>query len=54
MDIDEDDLTVNWPETIGDKMMPRIDGALVLYDITDDSSLEGIPEMLSECLFPQV
>ena len=49
VDIDDDDNTVSWPETIENKMMPRIDGALTLYDIKDKSTLEGIPELLSEC-----
>ena len=48
VDWDDEDETVNWPETIDDKMMPRIDGALVLYNIKDGSSLENVPEMLSE------
>lgn len=46
VDIDEDG-TFNWPETIGDKRMPRVDGALTLWDVTDKDSLEDIPEMLS-------
>ncbi|KAK5175027.1 uncharacterized protein LTR77_000163 [Saxophila tyrrhenica] len=46
VDIDEDDNTVSWPETIEDKMMPRIDGALTLYDVKDQGSLEYVPEML--------
>jgi len=45
----EDDDTVSWPETIEDKFMPQIDGALTLYDVKDQGSLENIPEMLSEC-----
>ena len=49
VDWDEDDETVIWPETIDNKMMPRIDGALVLYDITDKNSLENVPELLSKC-----
>lgn len=49
VDWDEDDETVIWPETIDDKMMPRIDGALILYDVKDKNSLENVPEMLSKC-----
>lgn len=49
VDIDDDDNTVSWPETIENKMMPRIDGALTLYDIKKQGSLESVPEMLSEC-----
>ena len=48
IDIDDDD-TVGWPETIEDKVMPQIDGALTLYDVKDQGSLENVPEMLSEC-----
>ena len=50
VDWDDDDGTVGWPETIDDKMLPRIDGALVLYDIVDARSLEKVPEMLSKCM----
>lgn len=50
VDWDDDDETVVWPEAIDDKTMPRIDGALVLYDIVDASSLEKVPQMLSKCM----
>ena len=49
IDIDDDDNTVSWPETIEDKIMPKIHGALTLYDVKDETSLESVPEMLSEC-----
>lgn len=49
VDIDDDDETVSWPETIEDKMMPKIDGALALYSVQDRGSVENIFEMLSEC-----
>ena len=49
VDVDEDDNTVMWPDTIDSKITPRIDGALLLYNVKDKSSLEDIPEMLSEC-----
>lgn len=49
VDIDDEDDTVMWPETIDSKIMPKVDGALLLYSIKDKSSLEGFPEMLSEC-----
>ncbi|EME48582.1 hypothetical protein DOTSEDRAFT_67582 [Dothistroma septosporum NZE10] len=41
-----DDETINWPDTIEDKMMPRVDGALALYDVKDKASIEDLPEML--------
>lgn len=47
LDIDDED-PVTWPDTIEDKVMPRVDGALTLYNVKDRSSLENIPEMLSE------
>lgn len=47
IDIDDDD-TINWPDTIEDKMMPPVDGALALYDVQDKASVEELPEMLSE------
>lgn len=46
IDINDDD-TINWPDTIEDKMMPKVDGALTLYDVQDRESVEELPEMLS-------
>lgn len=50
VDIDDDDV-VEWPETIANKMMPKIDGTLTLYNVNDKSSLEAVPEMLSESIY---
>ncbi|KAI6805872.1 ras GEF, partial [Hortaea werneckii] len=44
--VDDDD-TVGWPDTIGDKMLPRIDGAITLYDVQDKDSFADIPEVLT-------
>lgn len=49
LDIDDDD-TINWPDTIEDKMMPRVDGAIALYDVQDKDSIEELPQVLSEWL----
>lgn len=46
VDIDDDE-TVSWPETIEDKLMPQIDGAVTLYDVQDRATLEDVPKMLS-------
>ncbi|KAF2172529.1 hypothetical protein M409DRAFT_63188 [Zasmidium cellare ATCC 36951] len=46
LDIDDDE-TINWPDTIEDKMMPRVDGALALYDVKDKASVDELPEMLT-------
>ena len=43
-----DDETINWPDTIDDKMMPRVDGALALYDVKDKASIGDLPDMLGE------
>nr|POE96471.1 ras guanine nucleotide exchange factor k [Quercus suber] len=47
VDIDDEDDTVSWPDTIESKIMPEIDGALFLYDVGDQDSLRHIPNMLS-------
>lgn len=47
VDIDDDDDTISWPDKIESRVMPDIDGALFLYDVGDQASLEWIPEMLS-------
>jgi hypothetical protein len=40
--------TLQWPETIDNYEMPRIDGAVTIYDVTDEESLANVPEMLSQ------
>ena len=39
---------VEWPDKIEDLATPRIDGAAILYDVTNQESLAQVPEMLSE------
>ncbi|GAB7322496.1 hypothetical protein MBLNU13_g03429t1 [Cladosporium sp. NU13] len=46
VEIDDDD-TVSWPDSVGDKMMPHIDGVLTLYDVADRESIEDVPETLA-------
>ena len=48
VDIDDDE-TITWPDTIEDKVMPRVDGAITLYDVQDRETFDNIPDMLSEC-----
>lgn len=48
VDID-DDGTVDWPESIEDKLLPQIDGVVTLYDVTDRRSLEDVVAILREC-----
>lgn len=47
VDVDDDD-TVVWPDTIEDRVMPRIDGAIALYDVQDKGSFDDVPEVLSK------
>lgn len=47
IDINDDD-TISWPDIIEDKIMPKVDGALALYDVKDKASVIELPEMLSE------
>lgn len=53
VNVDDDDDTICWPDTIGNKMTPKIDGALTLYDVKDKSSLDQVPEVLSESNRPR-
>ena len=39
---------IGWPEKVGDQAMPDIDGALLLYDVTNQDSMNQIPDILSE------
>ncbi len=48
VDIDDEDDTVSWPETIEDKIMPDIDAAVTLYSVKDKDSLKYVPETLSK------
>lgn len=49
VDVDDDD-SVSWPSTVADRLTPRVDGVLTLYDVRDRASLEGVPETLSKLL----
>ncbi|KAL1305056.1 hypothetical protein AAFC00_001994 [Neodothiora populina] len=47
-DVDiEDDGEVKWPNSVGDSRMPRVDGVLTLYDISDKASFQDVPETLN-------
>ena len=39
---------IAWPDNVGDQAMPEIDGALLLYDVTNQDSMNQIPNILSE------
>ncbi|KAG9383605.1 ras guanyl-nucleotide exchange factor [Pyrenophora tritici-repentis] len=38
---------IKWPETVHDSVTPRIDAAVILYDVTNSDSLGKVPDMLS-------
>lgn len=38
---------IKWPETIDNFATPRIDGAVTIYDVTNQESLAKVPEMLN-------
>ncbi|EKG21694.1 Ras-like guanine nucleotide exchange factor [Macrophomina phaseolina MS6] len=46
LDIEHDD-RICWPEKIDDSPAPRIDGALMLYDVMNQESLAQVPGMLN-------
>ena len=52
LSIDEVGVTKNheieWPQKVGDQATPHIDGALLVYDVTNLHSIAQIPNMLSE------
>lgn len=47
-DVEIDDDTVSWPDSVGDKMMPHIDGVLTLYDVADRESIGDVFETLGK------
>lgn len=49
-----DDRKVQWPSNVSDRDMPSVDGVLVLYDVTNPESIQGVPEILSKCSSPLV
>jgi GTPase SAR1 family protein len=46
------DRRVQWPKQIDGQIVPRMDGALVLYDVMNRESIMDLPQTLSElCSF---
>jgi GTPase SAR1 family protein len=39
---------IEWPKTIHGMTIPRVDGAITIYDVTNQKSLANIPEILSQ------
>lgn len=40
--------SIKWPETVDNYATPRVDGAVTVYDVTNQESLARVPEMLSQ------
>jgi len=38
---------IEWPKKIGDTVLPRIDGVITMYDVTNPESLPMIPDLLN-------
>ena len=51
-DVEVEDDSLLWPETVGDQVIPPIDGALVIYNVLDPSSVTPLPLLLSESIRP--
>ena len=45
-----EDCSVRWPTEIGDQSVPRIDGALVMCDVMDQSSMSNVHGILSKSI----
>lgn len=43
-----DDARIAWPEEIDHERTPSIDGVLALVDISDEESIEDVPDVLSK------
>jgi GTPase SAR1 family protein len=39
---------LQWPKQINGQEVPRVDGALILYDVTNKDSIRELPSTLSE------
>lgn len=42
--------TIEWPKQCHNVAIPRVDGAITMYDVTNRESLPEVPDMLSECI----
>lgn len=49
-DVEVEDDSLIWPETVGDEVIPPVDGALVIYNVLDPSSVTPLPLLLSESI----
>lgn len=39
---------IQWPKQVDGHMVPRMDGALILYDVTNKESIRDLPQTMCE------
>jgi len=39
---------IEWPKAVQELAVPRVDGAITMYDVTVKESLAGVPDMMSQ------
>jgi hypothetical protein len=42
--------TIEWPKTANGMAVPRVDGAITVYDVTVKESLASVPDMMSQSI----
>jgi hypothetical protein len=42
--------TIEWPKTANGMAVPRVDGAITMYDVTVKESLASVPDMMSQSI----
>lgn len=40
---------VQWPKQIGGHMIPRVDGAMIMYDAVNEETTREVPPIMGEC-----
>lgn len=53
LDLEHFDITadqpIRWPKQVNGHILPRVDGALILYDVTNKETTVELPRTLSTC-----
>ena len=49
--VEIEDESLLWPDTVGEQTFPSIDGALVMYNVLDQSSITPLPPILSKSVW---
>ena len=43
---------IQWPRQVDGQIMPRVDGALILYDVTNKETIMELPRTLGKAVLP--